>query len=353
MSRAFLASTDHLDAARALVLAPPMTMLAWVKMTTLGLGYQIMTIGQSGISTQRFSLGYQATNTIGCNENDGASSIAQSSAAIADTTAWHLAVGVWSDRTNRAAFLDGANKGTISALKAAGTPNAVRVSGDLQAVPANPFQGLVGITAVWNVALTDAEVASLLSLYPSQVRPANLVHLHDYSDKQSPEPDYGAGNLPLIVTGAAFNAASPPVSPPALSGGEQRKKKLFLPTQTKGETAEQKRLRRIAQGIEVDAAQLAREAKDAADRADAQRQVEKLKRQIATFQANAQAYRERVLAAEAAAARKLARDNATRASRQASALRAELARLQMQEMEAEQLIEEFDIAVIASMLAEA
>jgi hypothetical protein len=165
------------------------------------------------------------------------------------------------------------------------------------------------------------------------------------------------GATQSIVLAAIFKEAADAL--PTNSGGkteepepEQRLKKLGRLYQAKGETPEEKQARRIAQGIEPDP-EAARLEQLAADRAAAQRQVDKLKRDIERFEINARTYRDKVLASDAAAARKVARDNASRASRQAASLRAELAHLQQQEFAAEQLVEEFDIAVIAAMLAEA
>lgn len=349
MSRVFASSADHLDSASTIIVAPPMTMLAWVKMTTLALGYQIVTIGTAGSASNRFSMGYQATNTIGCNENDGTSSIAQSVTSISETKNWHAAAAVWSDRTNRAAFLDGAGKGTIAALKAATTPNSIRISGDPQATPANPFQGLIGMVAIWNVALTDTEVAALASAYPLAVRPQSLVHLWDLSIPGTVVPDLGSGNKTLSITGAAFNADSPPVTAGVGPGGapEKRKRSIYVPQAWKGESEEEKTARRIEQGI------LAASEKPVEDtRSAAERQVQILKAQIAAFEAESARYRERIAAMNAASAKRNARNRAARAAKDARALYAQIERIQREERSAQELIEEFDIAVIASLLAE-
>ena len=74
------------------------------------------------------------------------------------------------------------------------------------------MNGKLAHAAIWNVALSDQEVASLKYLYPNQVAVANLVNYWPLTSNKSPEPDYGSGNLPLTVTGTTFSTDNPNIA---------------------------------------------------------------------------------------------------------------------------------------------
>jgi hypothetical protein len=76
------------------------------------------------------------------------------------------------------------------------------------------FAGIIGQIAhpaIWNVALTDAEVAMLgAGISPLRVRPQSLVMYLPYLGRNGPEIDIINGRT-LAVTGAAASSNEPPV----------------------------------------------------------------------------------------------------------------------------------------------
>jgi len=95
-----------------------------------------------------------------------------------DVGEWNHACGVFTSNTLRASYLNGGNKATNATSRvfpstANVTTIGVRHRGGAFA---NYMDGVIAEAGIWNVALTDAEVASLAAGFsPLFVRPASLV----------------------------------------------------------------------------------------------------------------------------------------------------------------------------------
>ena len=94
------------------------------------------------------------------------------------TNTWHHACGIVAGDADRSVFLDGGGKGTDATSQTFSgvydrTAIGVRISNN---VFAQYMSGNIAEAAVWDVALTDTEVAILAAGYsPLFVRPQNLV----------------------------------------------------------------------------------------------------------------------------------------------------------------------------------
>jgi Concanavalin A-like lectin/glucanases superfamily len=85
---------------------------------------------------------------------------------------WHHACAVFTSASSRAAFIDGGNKATNSTSI---TPSGIVQTG-IGASIIGSANGSLSDVAVWNVALTDAEVAALArGMSPLFVRPSGLI----------------------------------------------------------------------------------------------------------------------------------------------------------------------------------
>lgn len=147
-----------------------------------------------------------------------------SSTATPSTATWQHAAGVWSANNARAAYLNGGNKGTNS-----NTNNNAMVAQEFNN-GYNPWSGqnpgddswLIGSIAeiaVWNVALTDAEIAVLGKGYsPLFVRPASLKYyipgVRDFQDiignKTLTEvSDVTASAHPSIINKSFYTVTTP------------------------------------------------------------------------------------------------------------------------------------------------
>jgi len=134
-----------------------------------------------------------------------------------------LSIGVWQAVALRKngtggdalqAFLNGVLDGTVTSNRSIqNTTSGLRFGNDVG--NANPFDGLIAEVGIWDVALTDAEIASLAKGFsPLLVRPQNLKGYWPLWGTGSPERDYSGLGSHATVTGTV-NAGNkhPPVMP--------------------------------------------------------------------------------------------------------------------------------------------
>lgn len=135
---------------------------------------------------------------------------------------WNHLAGVVS-ASSQSVFLNGGGKATSLVSLASFVFNRMSV-GVLQRNTINlPTNGLISDAAVWNAALTDAEVASLAAgASPLLISPDNLVFYAPLIGNDSPEPDY-VGGLNLTVNGTVGKADGPRLYRP------RRKQVFFVP----------------------------------------------------------------------------------------------------------------------------
>jgi len=143
-----------------------------------------------------------------------------SSWAVATTTAgyaagaWHHFVAVYAAQNDRRIYVDGGNKGTNATAKAlTGCANFL-LGARAAASPTSHFAGRLAECAVYNIALSDANAASLADGVnsPADVAAANLVYywplLEDAND------DQGSNNL------TAYNSPTFDSNDHPLAGGD-------------------------------------------------------------------------------------------------------------------------------------
>lgn len=126
---------------------------------------------------------------------------------------WHHACGVFTNATSRAAFIDGGSKGTNATNISPSGYDRLSVGRRADATPQYFFSGDVCEVAVWNVALTDVEVAQLGAGYsPLFIRPESLVGywplIRGLEDRIS--------SLSLTASGTAVSEQYPNIIRPAL-----------------------------------------------------------------------------------------------------------------------------------------
>lgn len=125
----------------------------------------------------------------------------------------HHACGVFAANNDRAIFIDGGSKGTDTTVSNDAGLDAVSIGRSGDASPGNYMSGSIAEAAIWDVALTDVEVAILAAGYsPLFVRPQNLVAywalIRDEDQDRVGGYDMTPFNTPTI-------AAHPPVLYPA------------------------------------------------------------------------------------------------------------------------------------------
>jgi len=102
--------------------------------------------------------------------------VSTSSGYAANT--WHHACAVEISQASRSVFIDGGSKVSDSTDvgSVSGTPDRTYMGRQMTSSPHSPLSGHIAEAAIWNVALTDVEVAILAAGYsPLFVRPQSLL----------------------------------------------------------------------------------------------------------------------------------------------------------------------------------
>jgi hypothetical protein len=215
MARDFNGSTQYLSRTDALLNTHPLTISAWFNCDNDALVQTIFGIGSSSSVTPLIlleALGDTGGDPIRLLVRDDSGNLqnAQTSTGYSLTT-WHHACGVWAAADDTRAFIDGGSKGTDTAptlgtLTVNRTAIAVWDTTGLN----NYFNGRIAEVGLWNVALTDDEVAVLAAGYsPLLVRPQSLVAYWPIASRQSPEIDLiGGYNMTLTNSPTIANHPS-------------------------------------------------------------------------------------------------------------------------------------------------
>ena len=173
------ASSEYLMITAAPVTAVPLTLACWFKVDAIVGSACPICIMDADSTTEGFVL--HLVDDAGDLEVWGRTASlntwneAKATASFSLNT-WHHAAFVTSAVDSRAAYLDGGNKGTEATARMPTGIDTMTIGRLTRAVAASYVSGSVAETAIWNVALTDAEVAELAAgLCPLFVRPGALV----------------------------------------------------------------------------------------------------------------------------------------------------------------------------------
>lgn len=164
----------------AVVTDVPVTLSCWFKAPNVTGNFALMTLG-GRTSFERVMIqasGGISGDPIRAQVSTSTNTIRRAvSASGFSANTWHHAAGVFESVTTRSAFIDGGNKGTYVLSTIAGSFDATDVlwergNGTAQTYAAG---ALIAECAVWNVALSDDEIAILGAGYsPMFVRPQAL-----------------------------------------------------------------------------------------------------------------------------------------------------------------------------------
>lgn len=175
------AASERLSVASAVATAAPITMACWFNTDNNSANQTLMDLHASGYGSARNNFMLRADGFTGGDPLTARTGGA-SSAALATTTSgysvntWHHACGVFAATNSRSVYIDGGSKGTDTGnLTPAGVDETIiaaqgGLADDLY------VSGMMAEAAIWNIALSDAEVAILaMGFSPLFVRPESLV----------------------------------------------------------------------------------------------------------------------------------------------------------------------------------
>lgn len=226
MSRQFNGTnSDYLDLSTLAVTTLPFTIAVWYKPGSLGVSARIFNVGTAASTDNDRYIGTTIGDNVQAISRTTTNASGTSTTAMANTTDWNLLTAVFTSDSSRAAFLNGAGKNTNATANAPTTPNYIILAaapGITNRVPAN---SKLAHAAIWSVALSDAEVLSLVTNKPSAVQASNLQEYWPLDNNNSPETSFGVSPHSLTVHGTTFSTDDPyPVTalPPQLFIGVRR-----------------------------------------------------------------------------------------------------------------------------------
>ena len=178
MARVFVrASSQYLERVSTVVSGAPFTMHTGFYSVNTSVESNLMAVFDKDDTSQRFQLSIlhpAFSNKVHVfTQVGGASDFALSSTGYTINT-WHTAQAVFAASNDRRAYLDGGNKGTSSVdLTPAGIDKVMLAFGTAGGAY---LDGNLAESAIWDVALSDDEVADLGKwVSPLFIRPGNLV----------------------------------------------------------------------------------------------------------------------------------------------------------------------------------
>jgi hypothetical protein len=205
--------TDYHLTSTTPVTAVPLTMACWFNPDVVSALDYLICIADSGADTDWFSLEANgaAGDVVRARTNATTGVFASTSATFVAGT-WQHAAAVFESTTSRAAYLDGGNKGTNTTSKTPSGLDRIGLACQATLTPTLFLSGLIAEAAIWDVALTDDEVAQLgLGYCPLLVRPDGLVF---YAPLVRAVQDV-IGGLTLTATGTPAAAVHPRIIYPA------------------------------------------------------------------------------------------------------------------------------------------
>lgn len=220
------ANSQYYEYGSAILGAVPISMACWFNTDDLTVLEMLMAVTDSPTSstdTNTFCLyvdGTTAGDPVRAGTQRNTFAVASTSAGPSANT-WAHACGVWAGTNARAAYLNGGNKGTnatnLTPLGLTKTNIGCYYSWTGAAgAPMKFWSGLIAEAAMWNVALTDAEVAVLATgLSPLAVHPENLVAYWPLIGNYATEIDTVSGYGMTPTASAPTKAAHPRVLYPS------------------------------------------------------------------------------------------------------------------------------------------
>lgn len=179
MAAVFNGSSSYLEEAAAGVTAAQLTLAGWFNFSNITADHCIVSVCDSGSATNYFHVvaaGSVAGDPIqaAARSNSANGFTATSTGYSANT--WQHAAGVFSSTTGRASYLNagssGSNSTSVTPANLNRTGIGVRNGSSRTAFAA----GMIAEVAIWNVALTTAELEALAAGHPPhKVRLAGLV----------------------------------------------------------------------------------------------------------------------------------------------------------------------------------
>lgn len=183
-SRRFNGTSAFLECSSAPVAVTPLTMACWFNVGDLTSPHTLISISDTGVANRfgLFANGFVAGDPISA--FTGSASAATTTSYRTNT--WQHACGVFVSKDARHAYLDGGSKGTDTTDRTPVSPDRVTIGARYSTSPGAFCIGSIAWPAIWNAALSDADVYALaMGAHPTTIHPHNLVAFWDWTGANS------------------------------------------------------------------------------------------------------------------------------------------------------------------------
>lgn len=220
MSLIFDNADDYAVTTTPPVTATPLTISAWVNPDAVGAQDYIVHLGDATLTTvtQCFALRIDASGQVNfyCADTAGNSAITTNTSATMTATAWNHAVGISTAANSRRSVLNGnwAESGTSATSRTpTGITDCTIGTFPNNGTPTNEWDGYIGHVAIWDMALSQANVEALYAgANPLTIESANLVAYWPLTNSGAVGEDVVGANSLTLSGNAAYNAAGPTVN---------------------------------------------------------------------------------------------------------------------------------------------
>ena len=199
-------------AAASPVTAAPLTLACWGRPETATVNQMCIGLADA-VTTHRWVLSCSTSQQVVAGAAAGGAE-AQAGIGSWSINTWQHFAATFESDTSRYSYLDGVQSTQNTTSVAPIGVNHLNVGSRPDA--ALPFVGMLAEAAVWNVALTLAEIVSLAKGFaPSLIRPTSLVAYWPLFGNDSPELDRWNGRYDLTLFGPPDKAEHPRIYYPS------------------------------------------------------------------------------------------------------------------------------------------
>lgn len=195
---------QNLQTANVSVTATPLTLSAWVKPTTLNSGASFCGVYDTAGAVNFFEVYHTSAGSVRAAAR-GTSFAESLATGTLGTGSWQHVVGVFASDTSRTAYLNGtAGTTNTTSITPAGLDRTA-IGSRSHYLPQLFYDGLIAHVAIWNVALTGAEVGALYGgADPRTIQSSALVNYVPLTSNVDPETDTQQ-SYTFTVNGATYD----------------------------------------------------------------------------------------------------------------------------------------------------
>lgn len=217
MGRTFNGSSDYLKRATALITAAPFTVSCWYKPTSGTATRTLWSFGDTGGDLSYFRGVYdEIADRLDFHARNTGTEIAAGSGTTTEG-AWNHAAMVAASSTSRTSYTNGTAGTTNTVTVVPPSIDAIALGRLERSSPVQYFGGDLAEFAIWNIALSGAQISALAAGdNPQTIELANLVAYWTITGTASPEVDVIAA-YELAVTGTSASSNHPTID--AYGGG--------------------------------------------------------------------------------------------------------------------------------------